>query len=152
FAPKAGPSFIIACQLLPGLCRSQGGAWRLEPSRGKKRGMSTMSEPALTPSAPRQASRARPAPAGPGMLLGPGLSVEAAALLSLPWYVAALAAFAVIAAALFEARSAARGMPQSWAPNLGVPPIVRSRSPAVINPQLAAVISALPDAALLIDP
>jgi two-component system phosphate regulon sensor histidine kinase PhoR len=56
---------------------------------------------------------------------------------------ALLAILAVAAAAMLPVPKPAPALPN--------PPVVRSRSPAVINPQLAAVVATLPEAALLVD-
>jgi two-component system phosphate regulon sensor histidine kinase PhoR len=61
----------------------------------------------------------------------------------LSWIEALLALLAVAAAAALPVPKPAPVLPN--------PPVVRSRSPAVINPQLAAVVAALPEAALLVD-
>jgi two-component system phosphate regulon sensor histidine kinase PhoR len=61
----------------------------------------------------------------------------------LSWIEALLALLAVAAAAALPVPKPAPALPN--------PSVVRSRSPAVINPQLAAVVGALPEAALLVD-
>ena len=104
---------------------------------------------------PPEPSPGRPAP-GPlarlvaarwAVLVAAGALLLLAGLGRLSALEALLAIVAVAAAAMLPLPRSAP-TPASALPN---PPIVSSRSPTAINPQLAALVGALPEAALLID-
>jgi two-component system phosphate regulon sensor histidine kinase PhoR len=103
--------------------------------------MTVSPEPA--PGRPEQGPLARLAAARWAVLAAAGALLLLAGLGRLSALDALLAIVAAAAAAMLPVPRRAPALPH--------PPIVKSRSPAAINPQLAAVVAALPEAALLVD-